>query len=68
MSSDRAATVPISVRAIQAIEQAVDAARRGGAPLWQELINSRLYVIWDDVRIYPSKHIAAMLFTVADVD
>jgi hypothetical protein len=45
MSGDRAATVPISVRAIQAIKQAVDAARRDGAPLWQELINSRLYVI-----------------------
>lgn len=62
------ATAKIDLRALASIQDEVKAARVRGVPLRKELDEGRLFVIFDDMEIYQDKKIAAMLFTVADVD
>ena len=61
-------TAPLSIDAIRAVKRAADDARTASQPLRREIIPGSLYIILDEVKIYPSRALAAFLFTVADVN
>lgn len=62
------ATAPITLQALEAIHAQVKAARANGKPIRQQILQDHLYIILDDVKLFSAQKLAAMLFTVVDVD